>query len=196
MPLVILLRGSVIMRRLGLACLLAVLAIATSLASTNASTGSYAPPHQVPRFLIIPRIGVRAAVENLTYRRPADLLAPYKWADTAWFDRGPRPGDIGRALIFGHVDSTCCPAVFWYLHDLHKGDTVQVAYPGKTLTFRVMWQGTYANDHLPTKFLFAHTGERGLSLVTCAGYFHRDGTGYDHKLIVYARLVLPGGKLG
>jgi hypothetical protein len=32
--------------------------------------------------------------------------------------------------------------------------------------------------------------------MTCAGAFHLDGTGYDHKLIVYARLVLPNGKLG
>jgi hypothetical protein len=44
--------------------------------------------------------------------------------------------------------------------------------------------------------MFGRTHERGLVLVTCAGVFHRDGTGYDHKLIVYARLVLPNGTLG
>jgi hypothetical protein len=31
--------------------------------------------------------------------------------------------------------------------------------------------------------------------MTCAGVFHK-GKGYDRKFVVYARLVLPNGKLG
>jgi sortase A len=150
-----------------------------------------------PKILSIPRFGVRASVESLKFSTTADVKAPYNWGDVAWYNRGPRPGDRGRATIFGHLDSLCCPAVFWQLHSLHAGDVVQVAYKkGKILQFRVLWQGTYLNARMPLKFMFGRTSERGLTLITCAGVFHRDGTGYDHKLVVYSRLILPSGKLG
>lgn len=156
----------------------------------------YVPPGW-PKVLTIPRFGVKASVEALKFVATADIHAPYKWGDVAWYNRGPRPGDSGRATIFGHLDSFCCPAVFWQLHSLRPGDIVQVAYKtGKLLNFRVMWQGTYLNSKLPLKYMFGNTKEHGLSLITCTGVFHRDGTGYDHKLLVYTRLVLPSGKLG
>lgn len=151
-----------------------------------------------PRLLSIPKIRqVKLTVESLNFNTAADFHAPYKWDDVAWYDRGPKPGDQGRAIVFGHLDSYCCPAAFWLLRDLKAGDIAQVTYKnGKTLTFRVLWQGIYWNTKLPMNFLFANTKERGLILMTCAGAFHRDGSGYDHKLIVYARLVLPNGRLG
>lgn len=149
-----------------------------------------------PKVLSIPRFGVRAPVEALKFNTTSDVHAPYKWGDVAWYNRGPRPGEGGRATIFGHLDSTCCPAVFWQLHSLRSGDVVQVNYKtGKLLKFRVMWQGTYTNAHMPLKFMFGRSREHGLTLITCAGIFHRDGTGYDHKLVVYTRLLLPSGKL-
>jgi hypothetical protein len=156
-----------------------------------------AVPAGWPKVFSIPRFGVRATVEALKFSTTSDVHAPYKWGDVAWYNRGPRPGDRGRATIFGHLDSTCCPAVFWQLHSLRAGDVVQVTYKnGKTLRFRVMWQGTYLNARMPVKFMFGRTTQHGLTLITCAGIFHRDGTGYDHKLVVYTRLILPSGKLG
>ncbi len=157
----------------------------------------YRVPAGWPKTFAIPRFSVKAVVESLKFSSIADGKAPKQWGDVAWYDRGPRPGDRGRATIFGHLDSTCCPAVFWQLHSLRPGDVVQVNYKtGNPLRFRVMWQGTYANAHLPLKFMFGNSNQRGLTLMTCAGIFHTDGTGYDHKLLVYTRLILPSGKLG
>jgi sortase (surface protein transpeptidase) len=185
-------------------CLLLLCVLGTVVPSAQAAvkpsphkTVAVTAPPGWPKILSIPRFGVRAAVESLKFNTISDVKAPYKWADVAWYNRGPRPGDRGRATIFGHLDSVCCPAVFWQLHLLHAGDIVQVAYKtGKLEKFRVMWQGTYLNAHMPVKFMFGRTKEHGLTLITCAGVFHRDGTGYDHKLVVYTRLILPSGKLG
>jgi len=154
-------------------------------------------PQGQPVRLVIHKLQVTAPVERVAFRTLNDLHAPYRWGDVAWYDRGPRPGEQGRASIYGHLDSTCCPAIFYRLRYLKKGDTVQVQYPQKrSLTFRVLWQGTYLNSKLPIKWMYSATAERGLVLMTCAGAYHTDGTGYDHKLIVYARVVLPNGKLG
>ncbi|GAC1398627.1 MAG: hypothetical protein NVSMB52_12170 [Chloroflexota bacterium] len=146
---------------------------------------------------MIPRIHVRASLESVSLRAAKDVHAPFRWNDAGWYNRGPRPGDTGRAVIFGHLDSTCCPAVFWSLGTLKPNDIIHVSYLGAhSLSFRVMWQHVYSNSQLPTRWIFGPARQRGLVLFTCAGVFHRDGTGYDHKLVLYARLILPGGRLG
>jgi sortase (surface protein transpeptidase) len=147
--------------------------------------------------MYIPAISVSAPVEALAFNRSNDAHAPYKWGDVAWYDRGPKPGDPGNAAFFGHVDSTCCPAVFYQIARLRRGDVVEVKYKtGSTLKFKVMWQNTYPNDRLPLKFIFGtFSGPRALSLITCTGAYQLRN-GYDHKRIVYTRLLLPNGKLG
>jgi len=165
--------------------------------ASAASSATVTVPRGWPTSLMIQKMGVKARVEGVDLSKAIQVHAPAKWGDVAWYTRGPRPGEVGRASIYGHLDSYCCPAVFYKLKYLKAGDTVQVVYAkGRPLTFKVMWQGVFANTNLPIKFLYGGSTEHGLVLYTCSGVFHRDGTGYDHKLIVYARLVLPNGKLG
>jgi sortase A len=150
-----------------------------------------------PKQVMIPSIGVRAPLESVRLTGKHDEEAPFKWDDAAWYSRGTRPGAPGRAFIFGHLDSTCCPAVFWSIRDLIPGSVIQISYrDGRALTFHVVWQHTYLNNDIPMNWIFGRAKQRGLVLYTCAGIFHTDGTGYDHKLIVYARLVMPDGRLG
>ncbi len=164
-------------------------------AATPIATRMQIVPPGWPRVVSIPRLGIRTAVESVSMTHPTDTEAPYKWGDVAWYSQGPRPGDMGRAQIYGHLDSYCCPAVFWHLKDLVRGDGITVQYAdGQSLTFKVRWNREYSDSGMPTGFMDAATKERGLFLITCAGVFHRDGTGYDHRQIVYATLTtLPGG---
>ncbi len=68
---------------------------------------------------------------------------------------------------------------------------MEIAYGnGRLLAFKVLWQRVYPNQKIPVRFMFGATRERGLVLMTCTGAFHR-GTGYDHKRLVYARLISP-----
>ncbi len=180
---------------------LTVFAVASSLfAGQVLAAGRSSSPSLVPagwpRTVEIPRISVRAPLEWVRLQGPKDLEAPFKWDDAGWYSRGTRPGDIGHAVVFGHLDSTCCPAVFWNLNQLKAGDTIQIGYRARTLTFRVIWQHVYANTQLPVRWMFGGGRQRALVMFTCAGIFHHDGTGYDHKLVLFARLVMPGGRLG
>lgn len=181
------------MRLLNTIILLVMLAM-VSITSVAASRPHAIVPPGAPQALIIPRIGVHAAVEAINMTRPSDVHAPYKWGDVAWYSNWAKPGEPGRAQIYGHLDSDCCPAVFWNLKLLAPGDRVMVQYgDGNTLTFVVQWNRVYPNTGMPLKFMFAPTQDRGLILLTCAGVFHRDGSGYDHKDVVYAKLLLPPG---
>jgi sortase A len=158
-------------------------------ASAAAPVKVKAPPGW-PQVVSLARLSVVAKIEPIAMKRMSDIDAPHRMDEVAWYSRGHRPGDRGRAEIFGHLDSTCCPAIFYHLRDMKKGDLVQVQYKtGKPLTFRVRWQATYLRTHMPLAFMYGPTTDHGLMLVTCAGIFHRDGTGYDHRLMVYATLV-------
>jgi hypothetical protein len=185
-----------------LACIISSLALVTpSLAAGKPPATSKAPvvtvPKGAPQIVIVQRIGIKAPVEITALSKPADVHAPFKWGDVAWYSRGARPGELGRAAFFGHLDSTCCPAIFYHLKDVRPGDVVQVAYKsGPALKFKVQWIASYPNNKLPVKFLFNPVHERGISLITCGGDFRPNGVGYDHKIVVYARLILANGKLG
>jgi sortase (surface protein transpeptidase) len=170
---------------------LAALVLSASWPEAHAAQIRNPVPYGWPKFVVIPRINVKAPVEALAMTSAADAHAPYKWGDVAWYDRSPRPGDVGRSMVFGHLDSYCCPAVFYGLRYLKRGDVVQVQYKqGRPLTFKVMWSDSYWANKLPNQFLFGRSNQRDLILMTCTGIFHPGaGGGYDHKLVVYARFV-------
>lgn len=137
---------------------------------------------------MIPRIGVKASFEYTTLHGAWDWDIPHTWWTTAWYDRGPKPGEPGHALVFGHLDSTCCPALFWNLHDLQPGDIVRVAYrSGHPVEFRVVWSQVYWNDR-SVDWVYKRARDRSMLLITCTGIFY-PGRGYDRRLIVYTRLV-------
>lgn len=181
--------------------LLLSLLVAVPVTSVMARRAPHRPavaiPSGWPRHFSIPVLKVQANVESVPMNQIKDIDAPFNVNDVAWYSRGPKPGEPGHATIVGHLDSTCCPAIFFHLKYLKAGQTVQVAYKsGKPLTFKVIWNNTYPDKSLPIKWLYGPSTQRGLILLTCAGDFHYDGSGYDHRQLVYARLVLPNGQLG
>ncbi len=153
-------------------------------------------PAGYPKMVVISKIGVKAPVESVDLNLKSEKDAPNKWGDVAWYDKGPKPGMPGRASVYGHLDSYCCPAVFWNLHNLRAGDVVQVYYKtGKPVSFRVQWGTSYTNKKLPLKFIFGSTKERGLVLITCFGEFTKV-SGYSGKYMIYARAIMSNGKIG
>jgi hypothetical protein len=168
---------------------------AVSIAHANPA---YSPPGGWPQQIDVPKIAVHATVDPLRLDRlgPIDKTPP--WAQVAWWDAGPKPGDKGIAQLYGHLDSYTGPAVFWHLDRLAPGDVIRISYRHSAmLTFRVMWSRSYADNQIPENWMLSARGTRAIALITCGGAFHGlQNGGYDHKLLVYARLVLPNGTLG
>jgi hypothetical protein len=116
------------------------------------------------------------------------------WFTTFWWKYGAKPGQIGNAVIAGHLDrKDGSPAVFWRLHLLRKGDSVYVrTAQGVTWHYVVTDVETYLNpDTGPNdpvlQHIFGPATTANLNLITCAG----DWTGkeYTKKLVVYTTLV-------
>ena len=110
-----------------------------------------------------------------------------------WFNGGYLPGELGNAVIAGHVNRPdLSPAPFWNLHLVKTGDTIIVQpLNGKALTFvvtSVMWISAYAqgSDNPTLDAVFGPASTRNLNLLTCIGDW--DGHTFDHRLLVQARL--------
>jgi hypothetical protein len=139
-----------------------------------------------PTRLRIPAISVDTAMEQLVLDRAGRLAPPTRFGDAGWYAAGTAPGDLGPAVIAGHVDSTKGPAVFYRLRELTPGDRVEVLRGGHPLRFTVVSSAWYAKDAFPTARVYGPTPDRELRLITCGGTWNRSLRSYRDDLVVYA----------
>lgn len=172
---------------------------ATALPAARRSPGA-APAHpfgptlrrSAPTWLRIPAIDLDAQQLVRLGREPdGSLEVPAAFALPGWYHLGPAPGQLGAAVIAGHVDSTAGPAVFWRLGQLHRGDEVRVGRrDGTVATFRVYAVAQYPKDRFPTVRVYGNTTDRAeLRLITCGGSFDAETGHYRDNTVVFARLV-------
>jgi len=147
-------------------------------------------PASPPVRLAIPAIGVATPLVRLGRERDGSMQVPVDFARAGWFAEGPAPGQVGPAVIAGHVDSRTGPAVFFRLRDLRPGDTVQVELAdGARLTFVVEQARRFPKATFPTAEVFGPAPWAALRLVTCGGDFDRARGSYRDNLVVFARLA-------
>jgi sortase (surface protein transpeptidase) len=140
-----------------------------------------------PTGLIIPAIGVRTRLIRLGLTAAGTLQVPATSNVAGWYDRSPRPGAVGSAIIAGHIDSLAGPAVFFRLHTLRRGDRVYVRRAGGTFAvFRVTAVRTYSKDRFPTAAVYGPTPNPQLRLITCGGAFDPAIGSYLSNVVVYA----------
>jgi LPXTG-site transpeptidase (sortase) family protein len=136
---------------------------------------------------------VNAPVENVNIQSNGDLGTPQQnqWEGVGWYRNGPRPGEVGSAVIDGHLDRPGgYPAVFWDLKKVHVGETIMVVdAKGKTLRFRVTRTASYAPQEAPVQEIFGDAGGKYLNLITCAGTWIPSQKQTTLRLVVYSVLM-------
>ncbi|MGY1739926.1 MULTISPECIES: class F sortase [unclassified Blastococcus] len=138
----------------------------------------------------VPAIGVDTGLERLGLDGAGALQTPADHGRAGWFTGGPAPGDVGPAVLAGHVDSTAGPAVFWRLRELAPGDEVLVdRADGTTARFTVTRVERHPKDAFPTDAVYGPTPDAQLRLVTCGGEFDRSQRSYRDNVVVFARLA-------
>ncbi|PYY32106.1 class F sortase [Curtobacterium sp. MCJR17_055] len=143
-----------------------------------------------PTRVSIPAIGVDAGLEDLHRGAAGELDPPEAWDDAGWFSDGIVPGEVGPAVIAGHVDSPTSAAVFFRLDELVAGDRIAVAMTdGSTRTFAVDRTERAAKSAFPTSDVYGTTPTPTLRLITCDGTFDTATGHYTDNLIVFADLV-------
>ncbi|MEV4543911.1 class F sortase [Micromonospora echinaurantiaca] len=173
-------------------------AAATPSATPSFDTYDEAPapvglPRSTPTTITIPRIGVDASIISLGTNPDGTVqVPPLERAELAgWYQPGPSPGEVGNAVIVGHVDSAKMgPAVFFSLGALQPGDAITVAREdGQPATFTVESVQRHPKDAFPTELVYGPSDKPGLRVVTCGGVFDEAAGSYPDNVIVLATLA-------
>ena len=143
-----------------------------------------------PVRLQIPKINLDTTfVPPLGLNPDKTVTVPDSYEEVGWYKGGATPGEIGPAVILGHVDSYEGPAIFYSLGQLAKGDEVEVTRAdGSTALFVVTDTERVPQDAFPTQKVYGDVDFAGLRLVTCTGIYNKGQLRYSHNLIVYAEL--------
>ena len=159
---------------------------------TAANTPKVAAPSP-PVHLTIASIGVSSSLQSLQLLSTGAMQPPSHWSVAGWYAGGIVPGQIGPAVIAGHIDSTRGPAVFYRLRELAPGAKVLVTdRDGARLTFVVDGLRTFPKRAFPIDTVYAPTPDAELKLITCTGDFDQATHNYLSNLIVSAHLVSGG----
>lgn len=156
------------------------------------------PPHAVlslpaspPTRLTIRKIGVNAPFTPLAMNA-AGVLQPPPASNrnlAGWYQGGPTPGEIGNAIVAGHVDTKTGPAVFFLLAYLKKGDTADITRAdGTVATFTVDDVETFSKGAFPDQQVYGDTPDAELRIITCGGAFDRKKQDYEANVVVFAHL--------
>ena len=164
-----------------------IIATATKREITTASF-----PTSQPVELIIPAIGLYSSVGTLGLQSDGQVMVPTNSQSIGWYRGGVTPGQIGSAVILGHVDSYLGPGAFFNLKSLGPGDRIDVVLAdGMIETFVVERVVQYSKEAFPDQLVYGSNGIRGLQLVTCGGIFDRSTGSYDSNIVVFSELTTP-----
>lgn len=156
-----------------------------------ASTTVHSVPAVLPSWVSIPSIGARSTLVQLGLNPDHTVQVPpvSQPLQAGWYKYSPAPGAIGPAVILGHIDGDHQEGIFWKLHEVQTGDTVQVGrVDGSTLTFTVTKVDEVQKSTFPTDAVYGNTTDPQLRLITCGGAFDAATHSYLDNVIVYASL--------
>ena len=161
----------------------------TSASLTGATVDAEAPP---PRRVTVERVGIDSALTTLRVQADGTLQVPADAERVGFYRAGTLPGDVGPAVLVGHVDSYEGAGVFYRLRELQPGDRVSVArVDGSTVEFEVYGLETVPKSGFPTERVYGATPTPELRLITCGGGFDETSRSYTDNVVVYARGLAP-----
>lgn len=144
-----------------------------------------------PVRLQIAGIGVDTTLMDLGLRSDGTMEVPPGGFPAGWYTGGPTPGELGPAVIAGHVDLKG-PGVFHRLHQIQPGNKIIVTRKdGTRPVFRVTRISVFRKDEFPTKLVYGNIDQSVLRLITCGGSFNRQSGHYEDNIVAFADLVAP-----
>ncbi|MBM9506153.1 class F sortase [Actinacidiphila acididurans] len=163
---------------------------ASSTARPTPGTAEAMPP-SVPVRVTIPAAGVDTGpLLRLGLNTDGTLQVPS--TDRAdrigWYTGAVTPGQIGPAILVGHLDSVNGPAVMRNVTRIKPGDRITVLRAdGTRAIFSVTRLQQVDKAHFPTGQVYGDTDSPQLRLITCGGTLTHGH--HPDDIIVYAALA-------
>jgi len=145
-----------------------------------------------PTSVKIPKIGAESSLLAVAVKTDGSISVPsvHTPMQAAWYKLSPVPGDVGPAVVLGHVDGDKKPGIFFRLKDLVPGDEVDIdRSDGRKLKFVVDRVTQVPKDTFPRDAVYGNSAKPELRLITCGGAFDHAEHSYRDNIVVYANLI-------
>ena len=159
---------------------------------SSSTLNNYAVAPDLPRYLQISKLSVKARVLQVGVTASGALGTPGNVFDTAWYTGSAKPGQPGAALIDGHVSSWTTHGVFYGLKTLQAGDSVQIVRgDGAIINYRVVKTQIYDADNVDMQAAVTPitAGKAGLNLITCTGRVKPGTSEFNQRVIAFTEQV-------
>ncbi|MCC7436448.1 class F sortase [Candidatus Nomurabacteria bacterium] len=168
----------------------AIVIIKSTVYSPEISVKSATTVINAPSRLAVPSLDIDAKVQKVGITLKGNMATPNNFVDVGWYEYGPLPGQLGSAVIAGHVNNGLAfPAVFSNLKNIETGADIYVETLGKnTLHFVVVGTKVYDFDAKADE-VFKQDDGKFLKLITCTGTWSDQYKTHDKRLVVTAMLV-------
>ncbi|MGW5722604.1 class F sortase [Amycolatopsis sp. NPDC003865] len=149
-------------------------------------------PKSDPVSIDIPKIGAHSSLVPLGVNADNTIQVPPVTTplQAGWYTYAPTPGEVGPAVVLGHVDGNHQKGIFYRLKELTAGDRVSIARKdGTTALFEVTKVHQVPKQEFEHEGVYDDTAGPELRLITCGGVFDRSAHNYVDNIVVYARLI-------
>lgn len=147
-------------------------------------------PRSEPTRVRLSRLNIDASLVSVGLKLDGSMEIPSTYGSAGWYKLAPTPGELGPAIIVGHVDSPRGPAVFWRLRETQPGDIVEIdRADSKTVKFKVDTVEQVPSNYLPVQQIFGDINHAGIRLMTCGGTFDIHKQQYDKNVVVFGTLI-------
>ena len=142
---------------------------------------------ELPVRIKIPKININATFEYVGLTKDGSVDVPKNQNNVGWFNLGPRPGEIGSAIVTGHYGwKSRKRSVFDNLYKLRLGDKLYVQnYEGKVTTFVVRKIRRYGLKTNSSNVFVSNDGKAHLNLITCEGAWNKVSQSYPIRLVIF-----------
>jgi LPXTG-site transpeptidase (sortase) family protein len=144
-----------------------------------------------PSRLRIPSIAVDATIAGVGLLPDGSMGVPNNLWVSAWLSSSARPGQAGNAVIAGHR-GIGTPGLFGHLENVRPGDRIHVSDASHgELVYEVTRVASLDLSADTQMQVFGPTTQQQLVLITCFGRYSATTRTYDHRLVVFSRLLPP-----
>lgn len=142
----------------------------------------------IPIRLKISRINIDAPIQSVGQTDSGVMGVPKGPSAVGWFESGPRPGEMGTAVLDGHSGwKDGVSAVFDNLHMVHAGDIISIEDEyGTRINFVVRLVQKYDADADASEIFVSADDISHLNLITCVGVWDKTEQDYSERLVVFA----------
>ncbi|ALE07725.1 hypothetical protein AL755_10005 [Arthrobacter sp. ERGS1:01] len=146
----------------------------------------------VPVSLKVPQVGIDTSLVPLGQAADGTMDVPggEPGDPGGWYKYSPTPGQLGPAVILGHVNNLASPeGLFFRLHEMKPGQQFSVGRAdGTVAVFVVDKLALVKKATFPTLAVYGNTDRAEIRLITCGGFDPASGE-YTENTVVYGHLV-------